>query len=227
MEHLFADPRVIVTEDGSHSIIFPQSGITFHSTHGAVQESQKVFIEYGLEYLLAQKPDGTLRIFEMGFGTGLNALLAAIKARDVKVPIHYTAIDLYPLSEMFAAQINYGEKLREETLYRQLIAARWDNVTELHPFFTIEKQKTSLLDYHFSQSYNLIFFDAFAPNDQPELWKVDIFNKLFNALKNGGVLTTYCSKSMVRKALMEAGFLVEKLPGPPGKREVLRAIKGY
>ncbi|ANH82043.1 hypothetical protein A8C56_14645 [Niabella ginsenosidivorans] len=217
------NPVIITTADGSHSVSLGNTGITFHSVFGAYTESQHIFIEAGLRHYLANRPVKELSVFEMGFGTGLNAFLSAIQAGTLKIRIRYIALDLFPLEEAVFRELNYGRQLGAETLYRLLMQAAWGQPVAINDFFILEKQQADLLRWQSQASFDLCFFDAFAPEDQPELWTEQVFVQLKERLKKGGVLTTYCSKSVVRKALMQAGFKVEKLKGPPGKREILRA----
>ena len=217
--------ELLLTEDGSHTIFLPDLKVTYHSTHGSVQESNHVFIDAGLKHI-ANNGKTTIRIFEMGFGTGLNALLTAIWAEKNQVAFEYTSIELFPLSKEELNALNYAEILEDEQHYFQKIhAAEWGVSNTISPFFKLLKQQTSLLDYIPVNTFDLIYFDAFAPKIQPELWTTEVFSKLYNLLNSGGVLTTYCSKSDVRRSMVAAGFTVEKIPGPPHKREMVRAMR--
>ena len=217
--------ELLLTEDGSHTIFLPDLKVTYHSTHGSIQESKHVFIQAGLEHI-ALNAKTSIHIFEMGFGTGLNAFLTAKWAEKNRIPIYYTAVELYPLSKEELAALNYAEILEDEQQYFQKIhAAEWGVSNTITPFFQLIKQQTSLLDYIPENTFDLLYFDAFAPLIQPELWTTEVFIKLFNILNQGGVLTTYCSKSDVRRSMVAAGFTVEKIPGPPHKREMVRAVK--
>lgn len=217
---------VFVTEDGSHSIEIPAWRVTYHSRHGAIQESQHVFIEAGLRSIpVAPSP---LRIFEMGFGTGLNALLTLMESERRKQAVHYEAIDLYPLEADQAVQLNYCDRLGEPGLqpfFSKLHQCEWEKEQMITPFFTLHKVETDLKDFTPLNSFDLIYYDAFAPGAQPELWKEDIFKKLSLMLKPGGKLVTYCAKGEVRRNMIASGLIVEKLPGPKGKREMLRALR--
>ncbi|MEO5684036.1 MAG: tRNA (5-methylaminomethyl-2-thiouridine)(34)-methyltransferase MnmD [Chitinophagaceae bacterium] len=221
--------EIIVTTDGSHSIAIPDMGVTYHSTHGAIQESAHVFIKSGLGYttIKNQSPD-IVSILEMGFGTGLNALLTLLEAGSQQLRVCYETVELYPLQSGTFQLLNYCEQLNRldlKPLFTQMHTCDWDTVIEITPFFSFKKNNCSLLDYTAAKLFNIIYFDAFAPDIQPELWTSQVFKKLYDGLLPGGVLTTYCSKSLVRKAMSEAGFIVEKIPGPPHKREIVRAIK--
>ena len=218
--------ELLITSDGSHTISVPEWNVTYHSRHGAIQESLHVFIEAGLHYCLdlPDSPD-PIRIFEMGLGTGLNALLTGMEAGARNRKMDYTAVEMHPLDREEAARLNYNDTLRHQALYDALHSAPWNHVVRLSEFFTIHKINTSLQDFSPQEAFHLIYYDAFAPAFQPELWTQQVFGKLWAMLETNGVLVTYCSKGDVRRALMAAGFQVTKLPGPRGKREMLRAEK--
>ncbi len=217
----------IITKDGSHTISIPEMNVTYHSHHGAIQESMHVFIEAGLKHVSAslQKPD--IHIFEMGFGTGLNALLSLIEAERSQLKIHYTTVELFPLHEDEINLLNYCEQLHRKDLkpvFHQLHQCEWGKDVLITPFFTLNKIRIDLINFSTSQPVNLIYYDAFAPAAQPELWTKEVFEKLISMLVPGGVLVTYCSKGDVRRAMQAAGFSIEKIPGPRGKREMVRTL---
>jgi len=219
---------LIITKDGSHTISIPHLKVSYHSLYGAIQESRHVFISAGLKYFLSNRTPEKVPIFEMGFGTGLNALLTLIEAEERNIPIQYTAIELFPLTPDEASALNYCDHLNRKDLlsaFEQLHLCEWEKDISISPYFTIHKQKNSLLNFKTSKLQNLVYFDAFAPAAQPELWTKEIFEILYSVLVPEGVLVTYCSKGDVRRALQAAGFVVEKIAGPPGKREIVRAIK--
>ena len=216
---------IIPTADGSHTISLGATGITYHSTHGAMQESMQVFIQTGLLPALQRFNDKELLVFEMGFGTGLNALLTAIESEREKRSIHYTTLELFPLRDEELARLNYAQEEATKTLFGEIHAAAWEKETEISPYFALIRHRADLLEFTPERQYHLIYYDAFAPGDQPELWTVSLFKKLYDMLVYGGMLVTYCSKSVVRRAMSEAGFTVSKMPGPHGKREILRAEK--
>lgn len=213
---------VQITADGSATMYSPLYDATYHSKHGAVQESMHVFIKHGLEYMVQQKADTSIAVFEMGFGTGLNALLTANYAIANNVVIDYETLELHPLIAEELEGVNYEDKYG---VLKSMHQAAWGMTEHLHDIFSLTKQEQSLLAYEPSRLFDVIYYDAFAPSAQPELWTVDIFKKLYAMLNEGGILVTYCSKSDVRRAMLAAGFNVEKLQGPPGKREMLRAHK--
>lgn len=218
--------EIIITADGSNTVAIPEMNVTYHSHHGAIQESVHVFIEAGLRYISGRlERRDTLRIFEMGFGTGLNAFLTAIEVKKTKTNIHYTAVETAPLSLQEAGKLNYTQVLSYEELFQQLHQCNWNAEVQLSDCFSITKLHTDLAAFQSFHLYHLIFYDAFAPSAQPELWTQEVFEKLFAMLEPNGVLVTYCSKSDVRRAMQAAGFMVEKLPGPKGKREMVRATQ--
>ncbi|MEE6186435.1 tRNA (5-methylaminomethyl-2-thiouridine)(34)-methyltransferase MnmD [Niabella digestorum] len=218
--------EIFMTDDGSHSVRVGNTDVTFHSTKGALRESRHVFLDNGFLYWLQQQPSSKkLTVFEVGFGTGLNALLTAIAATQNRIDVHYHAVDLYPLPVEIYSRLNYPELLGEPELYKIIMQTGWEQLLYVSPFFRLHKSKSDLLDYTFKVKVDVVYFDAFAPEDQPEMWVQHVYTKIYEALNPGGVLVTYCSKGVVRRALHQAGFTVVKLPGPPGKREVIRAIK--
>jgi len=215
-----------ITADGSHTIAIPTMRVTYRSRYGAIQESRHVFIESGLKPLSDEHE--TIHIFEMGFGTGLNALLSLQHAMQHKQKIYYHAVELFPLQANEYASLNYVAQLQNNLLqpyFMQMHESAWEKDISIHSLFILHKTNQSLLDLLTHQPFNLIYFDAFAPNAQPELWSQEAFERMFNLLAENGVLVTYCSKGDVRRAMIAAGFSVEKLSGPPGKREMLRALK--
>jgi tRNA U34 5-methylaminomethyl-2-thiouridine-forming methyltransferase MnmC len=220
-----------ITADGSHTIAIPGLQLTYHSMHGAIQESMHVFIRSGLHALPERYP--LLRIFEMGFGAGLNALLTLQQTVMQRQQIYYETVELYPLSTDEARPLNYNDLLNSSpgpNLLEALHAAPWEKDVQIDPLFTLHKKQLSLFQYLENspqEPFHLIYFDAFDPAAQPELWTKHVFEQLFARLYKGGVLVTYCSKGLVRRAMQAAGFVVEKLPGPPGKREIVRARKAH
>jgi len=221
-----SDLSLMYTRDGSPTLYSHRYDATYHSRHGAIQESQHVFIEAGLSILTDKNP---IRILEMGFGTGLNALLTALRIRNSDISIEYEALETIPLNQIQIEQlITSLEPLLSDSngLFRSMHEAQWGTMTTIEEGFKLLKRNEDLISAHFELGYDLVYYDAFAPSTQPELWTVQIFQKLFEAMSIGGALTTYCSKGDVRRAMITAGFEVEKIPGPPGKREMLRAIKG-
>lgn len=214
-----------ITEDGSHTIQIPEIGVSYHSMHGAIAESRHVYIEAGLTYLLQEQNHAELSILEMGFGTGLNALLSLQWAIKNSISINYTAIESDPLNQSEYTALNYGDFLQMSHELLALHDAEWNLSIRIHELFSLEKQRIDLREFETTQKFNCVFFDAFSPVEQPELWTTEIFQKIFAMLLPGAILVTYCSKSSVRSAMLEAGFQVTKIPGPRGKREMVRAIR--
>lgn len=217
--------RVILTADGSHTVFNETLGKPYHSVHGAIQESQRVYIEVGLLATLEKFPNGDVQIFEMGFGTGLNALLTAREADLNQRRVDYVAIDAYPLLLDDSSQLNY-DALLDTGYLPDFHKSAWQEPLVISPYFTLTKLKGILQDLKTKQRFHLIYYDAFAPSAQPELWEPDIFQQLAALLLPGGMMTTYCSKSYVQRNMRAAGLTVEKHPGPYGKRDILRAVKG-
>lgn len=213
-----------VTGDGSHTIGIPEMGVTYHSTHGAIAESIHVFIDAGLNYLLAHHFT-KIDILEIGFGTGLNAVLTLKWAREKSIPIKFTTIELDPLLPVEYEALNYADQLQLTHELLALHEAEWSVRVKIDALFSIEKVKVNLLDFESSNKFDCVFFDAFSPVNQPELWTKELFQKLYSMMLPNAVLLTYCSKSIVRKAMKEAGFEVTKIQGPWGKREMVRAIR--
>lgn len=219
------------TDDGSATLFVPELDEHYHSTKGARTESQHIFIDMGLKASTATSP----RILEIGFGTGLNAWLSLKEAERSCREVHYTGLELYPLAWEIVEQLGYissNEQQRDAELFKQLHTTPWEKEIQLTPHFTLLKQETdaNLLkaetDINKLSSFDVIYFDAFAPEKQPEMWSQELFNRLYVLLNNDGILTTYCAKGIIRRMLQAAGFTVERLPGPPGgKREILRARK--
>ena len=209
-----------VTRDGSSTLYAPNFDEHYHSLHGAIQESMYVFIEKGLRQL----PDlASISILEMGFGTGLNALLTYQDAREKE--IHYTSVELYPLTLEQAASLNYAKETGEEDaeeIFQKLHQAQWEEYQHIGQSFHLKKIKTEFQNFFPDRKFDLVYFDAFAPAVQPDLWSDEIMERMFQVLNPGGVFVTYSAKGSVKRGLIKAGFEVEKLPGPPGKREMLR-----
>ena len=217
--------EIKLTADGSHTIAIPEINVTYHSHHGAIAESRHVYIEAGLQPLLNRQINQAIRILEIGFGTGLNALLSFQEAVKNQQPVHYTAIELFPLSPEETARINHGSLLLMQDVFDYLHASPWNEEVIFNPFFTLLKKKESVLNLGDLHAINCIYFDAFAPTDQPELWTQAVFENLFQMLSPKGILVTYCSKSIIRKNMEAVGFTIQKLPGPHGKRDMVKAVK--
>lgn len=213
--------EIVITKDGSNTLFVPELGEHYHSTFGAIQESMHIFINYGLRFIDKQQ----INILEIGFGTGLNALLTIIENYSLKKQIHYTAIEKYPLQKDIYSQLNYAKILEQTEVFNRLHNTEWEISTAINSDFTITKLQKDIMQYCPDKKFDLIYFDAFAPDIQPELWTQEVFSKMFNALNKGRVLVTYSAKGSVKRAMRASGFKTEELPGPKGKRVVTRAIK--
>ena len=221
-------PKLELTKDGSHTLVHPIYNALYHSSNGAIQESDVIYINNGLLYCIDLFQKKELSILEMGFGSGLNAFNTCLKAKDLDVSISYTGIEKYPIEEKLANQLNFVDLLENSQFkesFSMIHKAGWENPIRINSKFLIHKKGLDFLDFSDVNTFDLIYFDAFSPDDQPELWTESIFLKMYNALKDRGVLVTYSSKGIVKRALRSAGFKVKRLVGPPGKHHVLRALK--
>jgi tRNA U34 5-methylaminomethyl-2-thiouridine-forming methyltransferase MnmC len=217
--------KLIITEDGSHTLYNAFLNEHYHSTHGAQQESRHVFINAGLKE--AVKPGGSIRILEIGFGTGLNCMLTIQESARLKVETDYTALEPFPLPKEHIHALNYAllDGTSEYSDFFDLIHSVEEGVVQCGDLFRLTKFRLKLEVFEPAGLFDLIYFDAFAPGVQPELWTEAMFQKMFDCLVPGGILVTYCAKGEVKRAMKKAGFVVERLPGPPGKREMTRCRK--
>lgn len=216
--------QIIQTTDGSHSLYSEEYGSSYHSKHGAVQESLHVFIEHGLRYTAAFHRE--ISILEMGFGTGLNAWLALLEAEKLGLKIRYTTVEAHPLPLDIALQLNYPDQLPSpngKAFFEQIHTAPWGEWVEITPNFTLQKIAGKLEELDLPTGFDVIFYDAFGPETQPSLWDENMMQCMAAVLNPGGVLVTFCAKGAFRRALKAAGLVVEVLPGPVGKREMTRA----
>lgn len=218
------------TQDGSHTLYWIEKNEHYHSVHGSVQEAKKVYLETAFEKaveMLASSGISPIRIFEMGFGTGLNALLSLKEAEKRRIPVEYTAIEAYPLSEEIWQRLNHPELCDAAEHFKQLHLCAFDEKPhEISPFFRLMKIKGDLRQIVLpAKRFHAIYFDAFAPSVQPELWEEAVFAKLSRAAASPCVLSSYCAQGQFRRHLKAVGFAVERLPGPAGKREITRGIK--
>lgn len=219
--------RLVKTQDGSHTLKLVGLDEHYHSTFGAVQESMYVFIRNGLHSLPGKNE--VVNILEVGFGTGLNALLTLIESQKRNLKVYYFTLEPFPLNREEYEALNYAILLSETGLqegFLKLHECEWSKEIEFFPGFVFRKEKIGLEAASFAgHFFDLVYFDAFGPDTQPELWTQPLFEKVSSAMKPGGILTTYCAKGSVRRALKASGLVVEKLSGPPGKREMTRAVK--
>ena len=215
--------QIVLTEDGSHSVLHPELHETYHSIHGAIQESEHTFIDAGLR----QCKQSSLNILEIGFGTGLNAFLTLVETEKTQQKVFYTAIELYPLSSESAASLNYPDLIAKDkkNVFYLLHSSPWQKHISLTKNFNLYKILEDFTTFRLTGTYDLVYFDAFSPEKQPEMWTNERFQMLYDCCNPNAILTTYCAKGTVRRALQTAGFSVERIPGAKGKREMLRAKK--
>ncbi|MFD1163597.1 MULTISPECIES: tRNA (5-methylaminomethyl-2-thiouridine)(34)-methyltransferase MnmD [Hwangdonia] len=237
--------EIVITADGSTTIHLPEWDEQYHSKHGAIQEAYHVFIKHGLHYFCdsggskeSQKAShvvegaicnsNEISILEIGFGTGLNAFITLLEAEKLKTNIAYYGVEAYPVLMDEINQLNYPKELKAEdkvSLFNKLHEVSWEASHKITSHFSLTKQNRFFSKIKEKERYNIIYFDAFGARVQPELWTESIFQNMFHALKDNGVLVTYSAKGSVRRAMEAVGFKVQRLPGPPGKREMLRACK--
>jgi len=213
--------EIRITDDGSSTLYVPKLGEHYHSHFGAIQESKHIFIESAL----SQISDKSINILEFGFGTGLNALLSCNYAVENNKSINYLGVEKYPLNQTEYSILNFDNKQGNKCL-QSLHKIEWESEELINQNFDLTKVKSDFRNICLKPDvYDVVFFDAFAPDVQPHLWSKEIFEKVFLAMKKGGIMTTYTVKGVVRRTMKEVGFRVEKIPGPPGKREITRAWK--
>lgn len=230
--------NIITTSDGSKTIQIEEWNEQYHSIHGAIQEANHVFLKHGLLFhseLVSESQKNEdyhsesteVSILEIGFGTGLNAFLTLIEAEKLTLNINYVGVEAYPVHSNEIKQLNYVELISKQhkTIFEKLHNTPWEKPHQITPSFQLEKQQKFFKDITNKNEFNIIYFDAFGARVQPDLWTEDIFKIMFNTLKDNGVLITYSAKGSVRRAMQAVGFVVERLPGPPGKREMLRGTK--
>ncbi|MDX2195521.1 MAG: tRNA (5-methylaminomethyl-2-thiouridine)(34)-methyltransferase MnmD [Cytophagales bacterium] len=214
--------QLITTQDGSHTLYIPEMDEKYHASEGAIFECQKIYIENGLNYVQRK----SVAVFEFGFGTGLNALLAAQYASMYHVNTVYHSIELYPVSQDIYTQLNYGQILGDETSYRHINSSPWDTPVQINPYFTLTKIHGDITTYTLrSGLYDVIFFAGFGPRKQPEVWHKSVLARMYEGLCSRGVLVTYCAQGQFKRDLKEIGFFVENIPIPNGKYETTRAVK--
>ncbi|BDW93124.1 tRNA (5-methylaminomethyl-2-thiouridine)(34)-methyltransferase MnmD [Muricauda ruestringensis] len=216
--------RIITTGDGSKTIQIEDWNEQYHSKHGAVQEAYHVFIEHGLRLF----NNRSITILEVGFGTGLNALITLLEAAKQQLTVDYIGVEAFPVSVDEISALDYCRQLgadNVEASFNKMHSSNWEEEVAITPDFSLLKQKKDFRQIDEENLVDLVYFDAFGARVQPDLWTEEIFSIMHNALKQEGVLVTYAAKGSVRRAMQAVGFTVERLPGPPGKREMLRAIK--
>jgi tRNA U34 5-methylaminomethyl-2-thiouridine-forming methyltransferase MnmC len=218
--------KIITTSDGSHSLFNEELNETYHSVHGAIQESLHVFIQSGLTYFIEKFRPKNISILEIGFGTGLNALLTIQAAKQSSLEFQYNTLEAFPLEEEVWSNLNYADELNMKEHFDSLHRVSWEEQHKILSNFQFQKQYTKLQDVVLNgSSFDIIFFDAFAPSKQPELWEINMLKKVTDTLRTNGVFVTYCAKGQLKRDLKSLGLTVETIPGPPGKKEMVRAIK--
>lgn len=228
--------HIVITADGSSTIHLPEWDEQYHSKHGAIQEAYHVFIKHGLHHFCSQEcylersreVDNEIKILEIGFGTGLNAFITMLEAEKLNLQIQYFGVEGYPVALNEILQLNYPKQLEvsdKTSLFNSIHESSWEVPQIVTNTFLLTKQQRLFSEIREFDAYNIIYFDAFGARVQPELWTEYMFKKMYDALKENGILVTYAAKGSVRRAMQSVGFKVEKLPGPPGKREMLRASK--
>lgn len=224
---------LITTADGSHSLYVKDLDEHYHSIHGAIQEALHVFIKSGLQYM-HNKNYQEINILEIGFGTGLNALLTCLEAEKLNIKINYTGLEAFPLEDNLLKELNYAEwianlfhheKTNVKKIFEQLHSSEWQKDVTISEHFKLNKINNTLQDVQLTRAFDLIYFDAFGPRVQPDMWEDELFSKIYSATTTNGCLVTYCAKGEVKRSLKRIGFKVETLPGPPRKREMVRGIK--
>lgn len=217
--------QIITTKDGSKTLYLPDLYEHYHSNHGALQESMHVFIKSGWDEIKTE----TVNVLEIGFGSGLNAIITLIASKNENKKVNYSGLEAFPVTQEEVDLLAYSD-LDEITPFKsefyKMHSSKWDEATEINELFNLTKIEQKMEDYiPEKEHFNLIYFDAFGPRAQPFMWTLDVLQKMYDALSTDGVFVTYCAKGEVRRNLISLGFEVEKIPGPPGKREMLRARK--
>lgn len=216
--------EIIQTQDGSTTIHLEEWNESYHSKHGAIQEAKHVFIKNGLS-LFKNK---SISILEIGFGTGLNAFISFLEAPSFEQNIDYVGVEAYPVAPEEILSMNYVDELNAQSqleIFEKMHKSNWNEKVILSDSFSLTKRQQFFQDIDDVAQFDLIYFDAFGYRVQPELWSTEIFKKMYDALKENGVLVTYAARGIVKRSMIEVGFRVEKLAGPPGKREMFRAFK--
>ncbi len=216
--------QIALTADGNPTLYSEEFASHYHSLNGSVAESDYIFIEHNLKYYISQHQASNIHIFELGFGTGLNAYLAAEFAEQNNIQIIYHAIELFPVSNTIIQNLDF--KIPDIQLYKSLHTTQWEQEVQLTPYFTLLKHEGDFCNYNILKNhYHLFFMDAFGPDHQPEMWEPMILQKIYGSLLPNGVLTTFSARGSFRRCLQSIGFVVERLPGPKGKRHITRGEK--
>lgn len=218
---------LMITEDGSHTIFIPEMDEHYHSVHGAIQESLHIYIEHGL----LQTTKNEISVLEIGFGTGLNAYLTYCYALKRNISVNYCCLEKYPLTESEYSILNYPTEIFPEHshIFNTIHKSEWDETIEIQARFKLKKNQADLLTFQFDETpqFDLVYYDAFAPGKQPEMWTDQLLHKVAATVKADGIFVTYCAKGAVRRSLEDVGFSMERIPGPTGKKEILRGKKTF
>jgi len=225
-----SDIQIIETRDGSSSLLIPEMNETYHSTHGAITESEYVFLKMGVDHFRETHPNQKeINILEIGFGTGLNVWLTALAAQLSKTKIKFTSIEKFPLDSNLVDQLNYKDKKKSDEarmVFENIHNSNWEKACQITEWFELTKVQTDITDFNpAGKPFDLIYFDAFAPSKQPEMWSLEVLKKMYDLLVHGGILVTYCAQGQFKRDLKAVGFNTEELDGPPGKKEMTRGTK--
>lgn len=217
----------LVTDDHSHTLFSERFKATYHSTRGAVSESKHVFILNGLQYVHEQFQPKEISILEVGFGTGLNTFMTYLYSKECALKINYHSIEAYPVPLAETSQLNYTNEFSEvdKFVFNQLHQQEWNRVGQISDSFSLNKHLCLLEEFTSQQKFDMIYFDAFSPSEQPELWTVAIFKKMYDLLNGNGILVTYCAQGQMKRNMKQVGFKVKSLPGALGKREMTRGLR--
>jgi len=225
-------PQIELTKDGSSTLLHPKYNALYHSTYGAIEESNFVYINAGLFAVLSSETEQDVKqpcsILEVGFGSGLNAFNTFLKTEALPVDINYVGIETFPVGLDIVEKLNYPElflKKDKQDIFNTMHEVSWEEAHQISNQFTLEKRNHDIFNLKIRNHFDVIYYDAFGPGAQPELWTAPIFEIMYEALKKNGVLITYCAQGAARRAMISVGFKVERLPGPPNKRHILRAVK--
>lgn len=220
--------EIITTKDGSKTIHIPDWNEQYHSTHGAIQEAKHVYLKHGLAFFCDSEnytKQSKVSILEIGFGTGLNAFLTAIKAEELNINCNYVGVEGFPVSQEELEALNYAETQKHKVIFQDIHNCEWEEEFKISENFQLKKEQKQFSEIKDENQFDIIYFDAFGPRVQPELWTEAIFKKMYKAMKPNGVLVTYCAQGHARRAMISVGFTVSREEGPPGKRHMLRAMK--
>lgn len=217
----------LLTDDNSHTLFSERFKATYHSIRGAISESKHVFIQNGLQYVHEQFQPKEISILEVGFGTGLNAFMTYLYAKEHDLKVKYHSIEAYPVPLAEISQLNYTKKFseQEKMVFDQMHQQEWNGVGQISDSFSLIKHLCLVEEFNSPQQFDIIYFDAFSPSEQPELWTEGIFKKMQDLLKENGILVTYCAQGQMKRNMKQAGFKLQSLPGALGKREMTRGLK--